>query len=141
MSLLLPIPVVLPLLTGIITILLHRNQKWQERISIISLAVNLAFAISLFQATWGGEIFFHKMGLWPFPYGIILAADRLSGTMVCLAAAIVGACTVFAEGYLSKSERREVFHPLIQFQLMGIQGAFLTGDLFNLFVFFICFRF
>ena len=90
MTIFLPVPVVLPLLTGIVAILLRRNQKWQERLSIFSLAVNLAFAISLLQATWDGSIFFHRMGLWPFPYGIILAADRLTGTMVCLAAAIVG---------------------------------------------------
>ncbi len=136
MNAMLPVPVILPLFTGIIVFLFRRSQRWQERISLFSLAVNLAVALSLLNATAGGEMFFHRMGLWPFPYGIILAADRLTGTMLTLAAAIVGACVVFAEGYLSKNERREVFHPLIHFQLMGIQGAFLTGDLFNLFVFF-----
>ena len=136
MSWLLPVPVVLPLFTAIVLFLLRRSQRWQERLSLLSLAVNLAVALTLLNATAGGEMFFHRMGLWPFPYGIILAADRLTGTMLALAAAIIGACVVFAQGYLSKNERREVFHPLIHFQLMGIQGAFLTGDLFNLFVFF-----
>jgi multicomponent Na+:H+ antiporter subunit D len=136
MNWLLPVPVVLPLFTALVLFLLRRSQRWQERLSLLSLAVNLAVALSLLNATAGGEMFFHRMGLWPFPYGIILAADRLTGTMLALSAAIVGACVVFADGYLSKNERREVFHPLIHFQLMGIQGAFLTGDLFNLFVFF-----
>ncbi len=136
MNALLPIPVVLPLLTAITLFLLRRSQRWQERLSLLSLAVNLAFALSLLRATSSGEIFIHNMGLWPFPYGIVLVADRLTGTMLALSAAVIGACVVFAEGYLSKNERREVFHPLIHFQLMGIQGAFLTGDLFNLFVFF-----
>lgn len=136
MSMFLPVGVVLPLFTAIITFLLRRNQRLQEQISLFSLAVNLVFAISLLRATAGGEMFFHRMGLWPFPYGIILAADRLTGTMLSLSASIIGACTYFAQGYLSKNQRREVFHPLVHFQLMGIQGAFLTGDLFNLFVFF-----
>ena len=136
MNWLLTVPVVLPLFTALVLFLLRRSQRWQERLSLLSLAVNLAVALSLLIATADGEMFFHRMGLWPFPYGIILAADRLTGTMLALSAAIVGACVVFADGYLSKNERREVFHPLIHFQLMGIQGAFLTGDLFNLFVFF-----
>jgi multicomponent Na+:H+ antiporter subunit D len=136
MSMLLPVPVLLPLVTAIALFLVRRHQKIQERLSNASLAVNLAFALSLLTATAGGEIFIHRMGMWPFPFGIILAADRLTGTMVVLAAAIVAACTLFAQGYLSTNQRREVFHPLIHFQLMGIQGAFMTGDLFNLFVFF-----
>jgi len=136
MSMLLPMPVVLPLATAVVLFLLRNRQAVQERLSIASLSVNLVLVLFILRTTAGGEILIHRMGMWPFPYGIILAADRLTGTMLILAAAIVGACTIFAQGYLSRNERKEAFHPLIHFQLMGIQGAFLTGDLFNLFVFF-----
>jgi multicomponent Na+:H+ antiporter subunit D len=136
MSALLPVPVMLPLLAGVVLFLMRRSQEWQERISLAALAVNLGVALAIISATAGGEMFFHRMGMWPFPYGIILAADRLTGTMLVLSSTIIGACVVFALGYLKTAQRKEVFHPLIHFQLMGIQGAFLTGDLFNLFVFF-----
>lgn len=136
MSTLLPLPVVLPLLTAIGLFMVRHRQALQERLSFASLAGNLVVALAILSAVSGGEMFFHRMGMWPFPYGIILAADRLTGTMLILSGTIVGACVLFAQGYLTKNERREVFHPLIHFQLMGIQGAFLTGDLFNLFVFF-----
>ncbi|MFP6888731.1 MAG: proton-conducting transporter membrane subunit, partial [Nitrospinota bacterium] len=136
MSAILPLPVVLPLLTGIGLFMIRHRQDLQERLSIASLAANLVAALVIIRAVSGGEMLFHRMGMWPFPYGIILAADRLTGTMLILSSAVVGACVLFALGYLATNERRDVFHPLIHFQLMGIQGAFLTGDLFNLFVFF-----
>ncbi len=136
MSLYLPLPIVLPLLSAVLLLLIRQARAWQEGLSLLSLAVNLSFALALLGATGGGEIFIHKMGLWPFPFGIILAADRLTSTMLCLSSSIVGASAVFAQSYLSEDQRREVFHPLIHFLIMGIQGSFLTGDLFNLFVFF-----
>ncbi len=136
MSLYLPFPIVLPLLSAVLLLLIRRAREWQERLSLLSLAINLTFALALLRAAAGGEIFIHKMGFWPFPYGIILAADRLTATMLCLSSIIVGASTLFARSYLSEDQRREVFHPLIHFLIMGIQGSFLTGDLFNLFVFF-----
>ena len=61
--------------------------------------------------------------MWPFPYGIILAADRLSATMLFLSAAIVGASAVFSLTYLSDDQQREVFHPLLHFLLVGIQAS------------------
>ncbi|MEE9274555.1 MAG: proton-conducting transporter membrane subunit [bacterium] len=136
MSAFLPLPVVAPLLTAVVLFLIRRRPGWQAALSILVLALNLVFALALLRATAGGEIFVHKMGMWPFPYGIILAADRLSATMLFLSAAIVGASAVFSLTYLSDDQRREVFHPLLHFLLMGIQGCFLTGDIFNLFVFF-----
>ena len=96
MSMLLPMPVVLPLATAVVLFLLRNRQAVQERLSIASLSVNLVLVLFILRATAGGEILIHRMGMWPFPYGIILAADRLTGTMLILAAAIVGACTIFA---------------------------------------------
>ncbi|MDA0999325.1 MAG: proton-conducting transporter membrane subunit [bacterium] len=136
MNLLLPLPIVLPLLTGIILFLLRRHSAWQERLSLLSLGINLIVALSFLSETADGTIFTHRMGLWPFPYGILLGADRLTATMLCLAATVVGASAYFSKSYLSEGQRQEVYHPLLHFLLMGIQGAFVTADIFNLFVFF-----
>ena len=136
MNAIFPLFVVWPLATGTLLFLLRKRSALQESLSMLALLVNLILAVALLSATADGTIFVHRMGLWPFPYAIVLAADRLTATMLCLSSSIVGACAVFARSYLSDAQRKEVFLPLVHFLLMGIQGCFITGDLFNLFVFF-----
>ena len=136
MNAIFPLFVVWPLATGTVLFLLRKRSALQESLSTLALVVNLILAVALLSATADGTIFVHRMGLWPFPYAIVLAADRLTATLLCLSASIVGACAVFARSYLTDAQRKEVFHPLLHFLLMGIQGCFITGDLFNLFVFF-----
>jgi len=81
-----------------------------------------------------GTIQVYELGSWPAPFGIVLVLDRLSALMVLLTS-IVGFLSLLHS--LQRWDRRgKNFHALFQFQLMGINGAFLTGDLFNLFVFF-----
>jgi multicomponent K+:H+ antiporter subunit D len=75
----------------------------------------------------------YRLGDWPAPFGIVLVVDRLAAVMLLLTSLLAAAAVVFS---LARWHRAGVlFHPLFQFLLMGINGAFLTGDLFNLFVF------
>lgn len=76
----------------------------------------------------------YELGNWPAPFGIVLVLDRLAALMLVLTAALAVFVLLYAINGWDK--RGQHFHPLFQFQLMGINGAFLTGDLFNLFVFF-----
>jgi multicomponent K+:H+ antiporter subunit D len=74
------------------------------------------------------------MGAWSLPHGIVFVLDSLSATMLVLLSALALAALLYAsQGW---DERGKNFHALFQFQLMGLNGAFLTGDIFNLFVFF-----
>jgi hypothetical protein len=76
----------------------------------------------------------YRLGDWPALFAIVLVLDRLSALMLALTAVLGLAALVFS---LARWHRAGAhFHPLLQFQLMGLNGAFLTGDLFNLFVFF-----
>src|SRR5690606_37070884 len=76
----------------------------------------------------------YLLGNWPSQFGIVLVVDRLAALMLLLTAILGCAALVFA---LARWHRAgSFFHPLLQFLLMGLNGAFLTGDLFNLFVFF-----
>src|SRR6185437_579422 len=76
----------------------------------------------------------YRLGGWPAPFAIVLVVDRLAALMVLLTSILAAAAVVFS---IARWHRVGVFfHPLFQFLLMGINGAFLTGDLFNLFVFF-----
>ena len=105
---------------------------WPAVAAILALNA-IALALLWSATTHGPEAYF--LGDWPAPFGIVLVLDRLSALMVALLAALALAVALYAigSGWDTKGAH---FHPLLQFLLMGIGGAFLTGDAFNLFVFF-----
>jgi multicomponent K+:H+ antiporter subunit D len=108
--------------------------KRQRLISVVATAGLLALAVVLYGLASDGAPRPYRLGDWPAPFGIVLVLDRLSATMLVLAAALALCVVLYAvNGW---DERGRHFHPLFQFQLLGINGAFLTGDVFNLFVFF-----
>ena len=129
-------PVVLPALLAPLLVLLARNDLRAQR--LLSGAGTVGFAVLagvlLVQASAGG-IGVYRLGDWPAPFGIVLVADRLATLMLGLSAALALAVLAHVIG-TGWDTRGRHFHALFQFQLMGLAGAFLTGDAFNLFVFF-----
>ena len=106
----------------------------QRALSLASTLALVVLALMLLAAVADGDILVYRLGNWIAPFGIVLVADRLSAAMV-LITAILALCAV---GYAVRGTDKAGlhFHRFFQFQLFGIVGAFLTGDLFNLFVFF-----
>lgn len=134
MSHLLVWPIVLPALTAALLLFFGRRLNASRVISFASGLGLLAISVSLFSAANDGAILTYALGDWVAPFGIVLVLDRLSGLLVVLTSAVAIAALFYAmQGW---DGRGKYFHALFQFQLMGINGAFLTGDLFNLFVFF-----
>jgi multicomponent K+:H+ antiporter subunit D len=129
------VPVVLPLLAGGGLVLLERVRPALVReLSLLSVLLQLAVAVHLLTQAAGGKVSAYLLGNWPAPFGIALALDHLSALMLVLTAVVALASVVYARG--GDESRSAHFHALFQFQLMGLNGAFLTADLFNLFVFF-----
>jgi multicomponent K+:H+ antiporter subunit D len=127
------VPIVLPALVAAL-MLFDRRLASQRALAWVStglLAACAAWLVALAADGWRGV---YLLGNWAAPFGIVLVADRLSAMMVLLAALLAVIALAAAHG--EWDERGEHFHPLLQLQLMGLNGAFLTGDLFNLFVFF-----
>lgn len=108
--------------------------RWRRRLALGSTALGLVMAVGLVWRASGGELTVYELGEWPAPFGIVLVVDRLSALMVLLTALIALPVLAYACGGWDTRGRH--FHAIFQFQLMGLCGAFLTGDLFNLFVFF-----
>ncbi|WP_111413252.1 monovalent cation/H+ antiporter subunit D [Billgrantia lactosivorans] len=135
MAHLIVLPIVLPLVVGIL--LLYRRQggtRLKRLVGVGSTALLVVVGIALVGRAGSGEVTYYALGDWQPPFGIVLVLDRLSALMVLLTAVLALGAVVFAcDG---DDERGSNFHGLFQWQLMGINGAFLTGDLFNLFVFF-----
>jgi multicomponent K+:H+ antiporter subunit D len=130
------VPILLPLLAGALMLLFDgRSRNVKAAINLWAAVSSVAVAIALLRlAGSGGGPGIYLLGNWPAPFGIVLVLDRLSALMLLLASILAVASLVFS---LARWHRAGVhFHPLFQFLLMGLNGAFLTGDLFNLFVFF-----
>jgi multicomponent K+:H+ antiporter subunit D len=129
------LPVLIPLLSGSLLLLTGRAGKTVERsIGLVATVALLLVAVVLLVRVGGGELMVYYNGNWPAPYGIVLVVDRLSALMLTLAAVLAVASLLYAIN--GDDELGPRFHLLFQMQLLGINGAFLTGDLFNLFVFF-----
>jgi len=135
MNLLLVLPVLLPLLTGATLLALARPALRTARVlAVASVTAQLTVAAVLFTTAANGLILSYAIGDWPAPFGITLVLDRLSSLMLLLTALLALFALLHALGGVDG--RGAGFHALFQFQLLGLNGAFLTGDLFNLFVFF-----
>lgn len=132
-------PILLPLLTAAIMLWLgEKHRPLKAQINLWSSILGLCISITLFMwvQTSGstGSIGVYLPGNWEVPFGIVLVVDHLSAMMLVLTG-IVGVCALLFA--LARWDRAGAsFHALFQIQLMGLYGAFLTADLFNLFVFF-----
>ncbi len=132
-------PIIIPLFAGGLILLLDgRRREAIAAISVLATFALLVVAIALFLASLendpAGTVRVYLLGNWPANFGIVLVADRLAALMLLLTATLGCAALLFA--LASWHRAGSYFHPLFQFLLMGLNGAFLTGDLFNLFVFF-----
>lgn len=142
-------PVLLPVLAAALMLALgEQRRETLAGLNVGSCLVGLALSILL---AWSvhhgaapaspgqtpgsiGTLGIYLPANWPTPFGIVLVLDRLSSAMLLLTSVMATAALIFA---VARWDRIGVhFHPLFQIQLMGLNGAFLTGDLFNLFVFF-----
>ena len=129
------IPLLLPLTAGMLNLLLaSRGPGPQRVVSLCATAGLLPVALLLFGLAGNGAFSVYQLGNWPAPFGIVLVLDRLSALLLLITAVTALPALLYA---LNGDDRRgHDFHMLFQLQLLGINGAFLTGDLFNLFVFF-----
>ena len=134
--LLLMLPILIPLITAIVCLFFWRSRTVQRAVAVTGSALLLAAGLALLARVAHAGIQTTQAGAWPAPYGITLVADLLSAIMVVMAGLMSLAVTIYS--LISMDQRREAFgyYPLLNILLMGVGGAFLTGDLFNLYVWF-----
>jgi multicomponent Na+:H+ antiporter subunit D len=134
-------PLLVVLLGGVLTLAVGswpRLQRWS------SVLTSLAYAGAAGVLAWavvaepgaGHETLVYQVGGWPAPHGITLVADALSVFMLVLTAVVAVYAVTFSVLFVDEANQQTHYHPLLQFLLLGATGAFLTGDLFNLFVWF-----
>jgi len=140
---LLVVPIVLPMIVGGLMLLLgDRRRTLRVSLNVLSTPSLLGVAIAILLMVdaghaggpWPESLAVYLVSNWSAPFGISLVADRLTALMLVLASLLSLCSLIYATARWDKAGVH--FHPLFQFLLMGVNGAFLTGDIFNLFVFF-----
>ncbi|WP_226006913.1 complex I subunit 5 family protein [Natrinema salinisoli] len=133
-------PMVVVLLTAVVSLLLSRRPRAR---AAVSMAGGAAYAVAVGAIDWyivlapdAPGIATYQVGDWPAPFGITLVADGLSAFMLTMVAVLGVASLVFSTRHLPGGQGRSYYFPLFHFLALGVTGAFLTGDLFNLFVWF-----
>ena len=127
-------PILLPLLAAVVMILLSGRRALIRVLSFLSVSALLAISVLLLIQASDGQIRLYALGNWQPPFGIVLVLDRLSALMLLVTAVLA----FFSIAYAVRGNDApgDKLHAMVQFLLVGVNGAFLTGDLFNLFVFF-----
>lgn len=135
--------IAIPMFTGALMVYLKdKRRHFNKALGILSALAQLVVAILLMigvtgqleYVSWFNNIAVYLLGDWEAPYGIVLVADRLTALMLLLTAGLGLTCLIYSSSLWDRAGVH--FYPLFQFIMMGLNGAFLTGDLFNLFVFF-----
>lgn len=129
-------PLLLQLFISILLMFFWRRIDWQRGISIVGSTVVLAVAIWVFYFIWNNGVQTVQAGSWQAPFGITFAADTLSATLVLLTAVSGLAVSCFSAVSVIPDRLRFGYFPIFHFLLLGLNGAFLTGDIFNLYVWF-----
>ncbi|PSP88442.1 Na+/H+ antiporter subunit D [Halobacteriales archaeon QS_4_69_34] len=128
-------PLVVALATAITTLFVRPVPRVERAVSLAGALAYLGAVGWLVVAVADGTLVYQLSG-WPAPFGITLVADALSTLLLGLAAVVSLASVVFATRFIAAAAERAPYHPLYHFMIVGVTGSFLTGDLFNLFVWF-----
>lgn len=136
MNLIIVLPITIPFLFAIIMLLFWKNIIAHKILNLISSLLALIFSIILLANVNSSGIISLQVGSWQAPFGISLVADLLASIMVLITAVIGLAASIYSLGSMDEQREKYLYYPLLQILLMGINGAFLTGDIFNLYVWF-----
>ncbi|KKM10826.1 monovalent cation/H+ antiporter subunit D [Clostridiales bacterium PH28_bin88] len=129
-------PVVLPMVTGIVLLFFYKHVRIQKFIAGLSVLAMMALALRILYLALNGPILVLRVGDFPAPFSIVLTVDIFGAIMLSLSGLISLVALFFSFGSIDPGREKSFYYAFWQIQMMGINGAFVTGDIFNLFVFF-----
>ncbi|WP_448593180.1 Na+/H+ antiporter subunit D [Thermoflexus hugenholtzii] len=136
MGLWLILPILIPFLSAVATLLAWGQRPFQRAMGVLGTVGLLGAGVMLLDSVWRDGVQTLQVGNWPAPFGITLYADLFSAAMVILAGLIGLAVAVYSLGSMDADRERFGYYAIFHILLMGVCGAFLTGDIFNLYVWF-----
>jgi multicomponent Na+:H+ antiporter subunit D len=136
MNVLVVLPLVIPLVAAAASLMAWGNNTVQRWFGVVGTGALLAAGIALVLVVREQGILVVEVGDWPAPFGIVLVADLLSAIMVLITGVIGFAVALYSLAAVEARHEAFGYFPLLQILLLGVCGAFLTGDIFNLYVWF-----
>jgi multicomponent Na+:H+ antiporter subunit D len=129
-------PVVIPILFGALLLMFRHEMRWHGIVALIGLAAMVGAEAALLSRVLTSGPLSMTMGSWLPPFGISFTADVLGATFALTSGIVAFICAIFAIRDINVSGRRYGFYPFLMLLMAGVSGAFLTGDIFNLYVWF-----
>lgn len=136
MNWILVLPIILPFAFAAATLQFKKDYRLQQNLSILGALFHFGACIFLLFKVYHNGIVTTQIGNWPAPFGITIAADHLSAIMVAVTGILNLAVMVYSKAEINPNLLKAGYHPLMHILIGGVCGAFLTGDLFNLYVWF-----
>lgn len=130
------LPIVIPLLTGVILIFLSKSIPAQRIVAALSSIAMIAVSVIIVQKVRNDGIQSLNISSWEAPFGITLVSDMLAAMLVLTTSIIAFLCLVYSFKSIGEEREKYYYYPVFNFLLVGVNGAFTTGDIFNMFVFF-----
>lgn len=130
------LPVVIPMVAGALLILTNQSPRISRALALVANLATLATCFALVETVRSSGIQVLRFGGWPAPFGIVFTVDMLGALMATIGMVVSTATLLFSFRTISEGHQRHYFFAFFQFLLMGVNGSFLTGDIFNLFVWF-----
>ena len=134
MSNLIILPIIIPIIAGLLMVIARNMIAFHRFLSLLAMAAVGAAAVLLLRVIKTAGIQTLYLGGWEAPFGITLVADMFAVILVLVAAIVTFCCLIYAFSTIGSAREHHYFYPLMAFMLAGVNGAFLTGDIFNLFV-------
>ncbi len=130
------LPVIIPLIATALMVALYKQPRFHRPIALLTLTAHLFASLTLLEVVWRDGVLVMAVGTWPAPFGIVFAVDLFGAALVSVTA-LVGLATLFYAGDDIDDPRTKVgFYPMFTGLITGVSGAFTTGDIFNLYVWF-----
>src|SRR5690554_5861370 len=129
-------PILVHLITAILLLFFWMKPKIQYYISIAGSAIGIIIGIVLFQSVWENGIQSIQLGNWQAPFGITMVSDTLSASLVLIANIVALAISINSTKTVVSTRIKFGYYAILHFLFMGLSGAFITGDLFSLYVWF-----
>ncbi|KAA9022545.1 Na+/H+ antiporter subunit D [Niallia endozanthoxylica] len=128
------LPIIIPILTGMIMVIFRKKITLHRFLSVFSmLAVGISTLLLMSQIETSGIQTLH-LGGWEAPFGVSMVADMLSALLILTTSIVALCCLLYAFHSIGRERELNYFYPLFMFLITGVNGSFMTGDIFNLFV-------
>src|SRR5690606_11212721 len=129
-------PLMVPLFCAALAAVFWGRPLIQRLISLAGAVALLVVSLALLARVSDGTILVAQMGDWPAPFGITVVIDVLAAIMLVITGVMAITVAIYSMGPGRQARDHAGFHPLLQGLLLGVCGSFVTGDLFNLYVWF-----